>query len=519
MLKIGLISLLCAAALISCLQRPAAALSVTHDCLTQPLSITEVQTGAAPAGSTTTNYRFEFIELFNCSDAPLDLGDYQLTTKNASGVVTATIALSGVAHAEGFFVAMHAAYKNYLGNAAPSPGVAFAVNNANINALAADGGSVVLGKISGEVVDSLVYSAAEGHAPVPPSGQSLKRCTSGGEFMQTYTNAADFVITDPPALSALFKLGPPCPTVDPPIESTHCEGVDLSELLPNPAGSDTGKEFIELFNSTPNPVSLFGCSLRIGETGKEFALPDEQLESGGYRVFYDSETALALPNKTAAAVWLLRSESEQKVAYADDMIDNQAWALIAGVWQPTNKASPGETNVLVEDAPFGKGGGESTAVPCDEDQERNPATNRCRKITQATSVQPCKPDQQRNPETNRCRTVAAAANTLTSCKPGQERNPDTNRCRSVLAAESTPKPCATGQERNADTNRCRKVMSPESSLAAVKDVQASGSADPRWWLAGVAMVGAIGYGVYEWRHDITAKFGKFRKKRKLPKTG
>jgi len=66
---------------------------------------------------------------------------------------------------------------------------------------------------------------------------------------------------------------------------------------------------------------------------------------------------------------------------------------------------------------------------------------------------------------------------LKPCKPGQERNPLTNRCRKIkpegVAKEKAPrkkrelKPCPPGSERNPATNRCRKIK-PESKSKQVK---------------------------------------------------
>lgn len=61
---------------------------------------------------------------------------------------------------------------------------------------------------------------------------------------------------------------------------------------------------------------------------------------------------------------------------------------------------------------------------------------------------------------------------LKPCKPGQERNPLTNRCRKIkpegVAKEKAPrkkrelKPCPPGSERNPATNRCRKIRAKKS---------------------------------------------------------
>lgn len=491
------------------LATPPKAAALSLGC-TSPIMLTELQTGAAPAGSTSTNFRYEFVELYNCTDTSVGLDSYSLRLKNAAGAVTATVPLTGVLSAQSFTWAVHNSYQTYLGAVAPTPAIVFAVGTGNLNALAADGGSVELLGPSEEVMDHVVYGPqAPENAPVPPSGQSIKRCSLEGAFANTTVYANDFVITSPPTLSALFTMGPACPTVDPPAEEPPTDepsacAVVLSEILPNPAGADTGQEFIELHNPTNQPVNLAGCSLRLNE-GTPFILPNEQLAPGGYRVLYDAETGITLPNSAGGTVWLLSEMTEQAVTYPANLGDNQAWALFEE-WSMTLKPTPGILNELLTSLPDRE---EGMLTLCPEGQERNPVTNRCR-VLAVTTQQPCKVGQERNPETNRCRNVASAAAAPTTCKAGQERNPETNRCRNIAEAEAV-KPCEEGYERNPQTNRCRKVLATNLPKT-VEDVSAPTSADPKWWLAGVAGVGLAGYGIYEWRRDIANGFGKLKHK-------
>jgi hypothetical protein len=134
-------------------------------------------------------------------------------------------------------------------------------------------------------------------------------------------------------------------------------------------------------------------------------------------------------------------------------------------------------------------------APCDEGEERNPATNRCRKTTLASSIlTPCDPGEERNPATNRCRKISAASSSLTPCDPGEERNPETNRCRKVQGA-STTNAKATGDQNSRQTDK-----PPNLNM---------------WILATLAVL-ASGYGVYEYRSDLLNLFQKFRAKFRKP---
>lgn len=293
--------------------------------------------------------------------------------------------------------------------------------------------------------------------------------------------------------------------------------------MPNPAGGDAGREFIEIYNPTDIAVPLEGCELRLGEAGKKFSLPSLSLPARGFHVFYDAETKIVLPNAVGQTVWLISADDEQGVRYGDGLLDDQSWSYIGGVWKTTLLATPGSANILrdpigaekdaEDEEPLSSSSGK---VPegCSPGKERNPLTNRCRIIaTHSPQLEPCKEGYERNPETGRCRKVIPTTPKI-PCKAGQERGPETGRCRSVLGAAMQPKACPEGQERNSETNRCRKTTGGTGeSLATVQDVRSASSAtDTRWWIAGVLAMAAVGYAIYEWRQDIWQAAAKVKGK-------
>jgi hypothetical protein len=321
----------------------------------------------------------------------------------------------------------------------------------------------------------------------------------------------DFVTNQPPSPGILNSpyittCQEDTPEEPAPIPQPTCEGVIINEILPNPSGSDTGNEFIELYNPTNKTISLSGCSLQVSASGKVYNFSNIAIISGQYKAFYNSETGLTLPNSAGGTVWLLSPTTElQSIAYGSNLDDDQAWALLADNWKSTYQPTPNNPNI---DQPL---------QTCPEGEERNLSTGYCNAAASLTTatISGCKEGQERNPETNRCRAIASSSSSsLTPCQPGQERNPDTNRCRSVGGTASALQPCAEGQERNPDTNRCRKSTSSKvDGLATVKDVNSGSVANnPKWWLAGLVATGALSYGVYEWRQEIAEFLGKLKVK-------
>ncbi len=289
-------------------------------------------------------------------------------------------------------------------------------------------------------------------------------------------------------------------------------GLKLTELLPNVSGSDTGNEFIEIYNPTNYQVDLVGYLLQLGPSySKNFVLPSFVLAPNSFASLSDAQTTMTLPN-TSASVKLLTPDGQtvDETATYQDPKDDQSWALFDDSWQYTNQQTAAKINAMSVVPGVGAEEGEGVAA-CPEGKYRNPETNRCKTIETDAGPKPCAIDQIRNPETNRCRSIFSSDSGLAACKPGQTRNPETNRCRNNATLASALKPCAPNQERNIETNRCRKKTADAIAASEVKDIESTVAADKGgWFLAGTAGVGLVGYGVAEWRSEISSGLQKFK---------
>lgn len=280
-------------------------------------------------------------------------------------------------------------------------------------------------------------------------------------------------------------------------------GLKLTELLPNVSGSDTSKEFVEIYNPTNHTVDLGGYILQLGPSySKNYVLPSVTLLPNSFTQLSDTQTIMTLPN-TTASVKLITSDGQSvdETASYQDPKEDQAWALFVDSWQYTNQPTPAYVNAASVDSAVSAA--DSELSPCPEGKYRNLETNRCRNIETDAGVKPCAIDQIRNPATNRCRSIFASDSGLTPCKPGQTRNPETNRCRNTAAAVNGLKACAANQERNPATNRCRKKVESTVAATEIKDIESKMQAEHGGWLlAGTATIGLAGYGVAEWREEI-----------------
>jgi hypothetical protein len=307
---------------------------------------------------------------------------------------------------------------------------------------------------------------------------------------------------------------------------TSCNGVIINELLPNPAGADGGKEYIELHNKSSEIINLEDCGFQLN-SGTVRSFGSIELQPDQYMAFYDSDTTITLPNSAGGTIYLMEGDTElQQADYPGGLGDDVAWAWFDDGWEQTYSPTPGAENIKQPEKPCPAGqlrseetgrcrtlgvGGGSGLKPCRSDQFRNPLTNRCKLKDDGPGLQPCRADQFRNPLTNRCKLISAAGSSLKPCNPDQFRNPATNRCKKIDSG-STLKPCNPDQERNPETNRCRKVRGASTDdLAKVKDVEAPlVSGGYGWALAGITAGGVVAYGCWEWRRELLALLARLK---------
>lgn len=481
-----------------------------------PVLITEVQTGFIDS-SGLESPRQEFIELTNTSNTAVNITGWRLeylsAANNGTGAATQVIAsMNGQISPNGHGIWEHDGYSPVIAD-----GVFGVGDTSSSGFLAKTGGHVRL-MSDNTMIDCVSWGSAvaitgcDKVSATAPAGYTIQRRLVDGFYNKT-AGVANISPATPQGgnVYALMTITPgglpanPTPTNPQPT----CDNVQLSEILANPAGDDTLGEFIELYNPTNVSQPLQGCSLRLA-SGKQYDFPaGTSLGAQEYKAFNYATTGLQLSN-SGSTVTLITDSQETNLTYPAAN-DDEAWALIDGIWYSTNQATPNAANESNKsDILVASTASPSSVVnqlqPCPAGKYRSSVTNRCRNIDQpTTSQQVCATDQERNPATGRCRKIVTA-NVQAACQPGQERNPASGRCRKIEVA-ATPKPCDAGQERSPDTNRCRKVV-PNSGgkvLAA-----ATTKKTYHYWLVGGILGLAIGYAFYEYRHDFANLFRRLK---------
>lgn len=376
----------------------------------------------------------------------------------------------------------------------------YSITNQSSGSIVSSADTVSLADEDGSLVDIRTWTSSL----QPGKGWARVKLLSAPNIYATGNDSADWnsvAVQAFPASGLEIRLAPPeIPdehddeegSIDIPPPEIAIPPIEITELLPNAEGSDTGKEFIELHNKDElTPHTLDRLKIRVGGTSpKWYSLPSVLvIPAAGYLVFTDIELGFTLVN-TQGEVQLYYDDIPfgESITYTGPK-DDEAWALIDDVWQYTKVPTPGFENV---------------ASPAETDEVAE--------ADEAVIQKPCASNQFRNPETGRCKLIAAATSSPAPCKVGQERNPETNRCRTI-AVKEVPAPCKEGQERNPETNRCRNIVKMSTVGFGVKGVQTKAGAQLSWyyWAAIIGIIVLIaGYAFWEWRGELGALWRKLR---------
>ncbi len=424
--------------------------------------ISELQTGTAESASQ------EFVELYNPSGAAVSLDQWTLEYKSATSIDQPSswlkkATLSGFIQPGGFYLIAPLTY--------------LAIADANLGSgLAGTGGTVRLKSADASIIDELGWGSAntsEGQpAVVPSAGQSLERLPgrlddSAGNGTDTGNNSLDFIVratSEPQSSQSSIEIGTAglgssggqLPTGDPgnppaddqtgdilaPAPTSYLP-INITELLVNPASpqTDANDEFIELYNPNSNDVDLNGYTLKTGSNFHDYyILPAQTITAGSYAAFTSSQTHLSLTNSGGAAELLDPAGGVvDQTALYPAADEGLSWALINDEWQWTLQQTPSEENVLV-------------ALP------EKAATSKPQ-VTKSSSK-----------KKTTAKVTAAKVKKAASVKP------------KTTSKRATTKATAT--------------TTPPSNL-----VNATGVLPTKWLILG-ALALTMGYGLWEFRHDL-----------------
>lgn len=141
----------------------------------------------------------------------------------------------------------------------------------------------------------------------------------------------------------------PSPELDEEIE--YPQTVKINELLPNPEGSDSEYEFIELYNSGTSDIDLVDWIL--SDASRKYIIKSDDLgstiiESGGYFVFPRTISKIALNNSSPETVTLAdpNGNISDEVYYEPPVPEGRSYNLSEGKWCWSNILTPNKKNII-----------------------------------------------------------------------------------------------------------------------------------------------------------------------------
>jgi hypothetical protein len=339
----------------------------------------------------------EFVELYNPTGAPINIGYWLISKSSACGNSISTVAVIpyGTILQPGQHYLL-ASNTNSLPADLPDqtfyPGIAPGIADTGGLALVASGTVIdQVGMCSGTYykegtfLPPLPAAVLAGTPTLAPeeSNQSYKRKPGGDSNTSCYdtnNNANDFIIRSPANPQntnsesilcdgvVIFTLTPtptrtrtrtptPSRTRTPSRTATPNPGAAvLNEFLPHPqtdwngdGTANVGDEYIEIINLSSNALNVKGWRLDTGiDTATVFTLPDLNLQPRQIAAFFGSQTKLSLSDG-GGTVRLLRTDGRIIDAYTYPAVEiaDQTWCRVpdgTGEWGFNCRPSPGRPN-------------------------------------------------------------------------------------------------------------------------------------------------------------------------------
>lgn len=321
----------------------------------------------------------DFVELYNPTNAQVELDGWQLKYKSTTGLTWSKKAdLTGVIEPRSFYLIASSGYLEDIANNELSSGLLDTGGHiCLISGTGTDPCKSPTTRIDlvgwGKEADSA--EGSEGSNPVDVSEDKIacfeiwsmkRKFDNDGLIQDTDDNGEDFVIETPnPQFSSgdLTEMTVTTPTeCDEPDEEDPKEEpeepaplpepvylkLDITELLPDPDKPqiDASDEFVELFNPNSQPVNLKGYILQTGsDLGTTYTFGAATIKAKSYRAFYSRDIKIGLVNQGGRAQLLDPAGTivSELISYPKAPT-GKSWAKVAGKWQWTDRSTPGGPN-------------------------------------------------------------------------------------------------------------------------------------------------------------------------------
>lgn len=302
----------------------------------------------------------EWIELYNNTDAPVDLGGWVLKTADDS----LNIKLEGIIPSKVFYLIERnndGAVKDISADLIGNFG----------RGLSNQGETIQLYNSSNQIIDSIEAGGGWFQGKTSPSYQAMERIDLGksGEAENWKTNdglnvrgvdAQNNPIQGNPTNSQANLS--PFPVSSPSIQPEHTitKNIFINEILPNPQGNDKEEEFIEIFNDNTEQTDLTDWYLEDASKSR-YTISQKHFSSTivdpkSYFIIYRKQSNLSLNNSSGDSVSLFspRDELIDSLIYGDAAKDQHSFGLILDSiasgkkYEWSSTPTPGAANVINE---------------------------------------------------------------------------------------------------------------------------------------------------------------------------
>ncbi len=265
----------------------------------------------------------EFIELFNTGNESVNMSGWYIE----DGSETKSF-IEGTILPKGFFVIDKP--KGILNNS---------------------GDEITLYTSEGQEIDRVVFGIWDDgnimdNAPAAKDPNSTARRI---DVENTLNNSIDFVVTNTATKGATNNVSLVIVEhIDEAVEQVIDRRIIINEIFPNPKGSDSEGEFIELKNISSDSVTITGW--KIGDSSKtRYTVPETKIMPGEYAVFFRKETKISLNNSGSEIIRLFTTTGAlvDSGIYEGSVEEDESFARDgSGIFSWTTHITPGNENVI-----------------------------------------------------------------------------------------------------------------------------------------------------------------------------
>ena len=274
----------------------------------------------------------EWVEIYNNTSRNIDLTSW--TIEEGSGAKTSLVGILSGSGKEKFLV-----IEKPKGN----------LNNA--------GDIIILRDNNGILIDQVAYGNWDdgnlaNNAPTASDPGSSARKFDG---QNSFNNFNDFSFTITPTKGTSNIINAVADGEEDDVSASEKKLYDysndliISEIFPNPIGSDAEMEFIELYNGSDKEMNILGWQLGDNSKTKYKFKEDVFIKSGEYFALYRKESKIAL-NNSGDKVKLyppLADDSQEEIVYQDSKENfSYNYATSTKKWVWSEIVTPNKENII-----------------------------------------------------------------------------------------------------------------------------------------------------------------------------